>query len=188
MVERFRPGGSGPEGKFRKGLPRPENAGRRAGTPNKSTTLLKDALTGSGAVLGWMEPIYNVVVVRNPKTGKPLKLKNGKEKLRPGNKIIGWKPGKGGMQGYLIWLGIHHPKSYATLLGKLLPLQVEATVRNDASIPERFKASDLRNMSTQEKIARMKEMIGATKLLPEMPKGAPIVDAEFSEVTKEAAE
>jgi hypothetical protein len=32
--------------------------------------------------------------------------------------------GEGGLQGYLQFLGWHHPKAFASLLGKILPLQV----------------------------------------------------------------
>ena len=40
--------------------------------------------------------------------------------------------GAGGLTGYLFWLASDHPKAFAALLGKLLPLQVNGRV--DATI------------------------------------------------------
>ena len=82
---------------FRKGKPRPEKAGRRAGTPNRTTTYLKHAILGAGDRVGF------------PKWNKKLK-----QMVR----------GAGGLDGYLDWLALNEPKAYATLLGRVLPLQI----------------------------------------------------------------
>ena len=38
--------------------------------------------------------------------------------------------GTDGLVGYLVYLGAHHPKAFAGLLAKMLPLQVNADVNN----------------------------------------------------------
>lgn len=82
---------------FVKGKPRPEKAGRRAGTPNRTTSYLKNAILGAGDRVGF------------PKWNKKLK-----QMVR----------GAGGLDAYLDWLALNEPKSYAMLLGRVLPLQI----------------------------------------------------------------
>jgi len=62
--------------------------GRPAGTPNKTTRLLKDAIMRAAEL-----------------TGEDM---NGKE----------------GLIGYCKFLAVNEPKAFATLLGKVMPLQV----------------------------------------------------------------
>ena len=68
--------------------PERRQRGRPKGAPNKTTTVLKDAILAAGEAVG--------------------------EDQR----------GKDGLQGYLVFLAKAEPKSFATLLGKVLPLQV----------------------------------------------------------------
>lgn len=157
---------------FKKGDPKLPNAGRVKGTPNKTTALIKDAITGAAEQLGTLEPIYR---------GK------GERKV-----IIGWKPtGKGGTTGYLVWLGCNHPTAFATLMGKMLPMQINATVKRDQTVADRFADVDLSKMPLAEKMAAFREMITLTRPMPvDQPKelAGPVVDGVFSEVPREAAE
>lgn len=81
--------------RFKKGDPRPVGAGRRPGQANRTTTVLKLAILNSAADVGF-----------------------------PKQKGRYWKPGPGGLEGYLRWLAMYEPKSFATLLGRVLPLQI----------------------------------------------------------------
>ena len=76
-------------------------------TPNKTTQDLKDALLESAALLGHLKevPVVN-------------------EKGEPTGKVELIHDGEGGMVGYLLWLGKTNPSSYAALLGRVLPYQV----------------------------------------------------------------
>lgn len=69
---------------------KPPNAGkgRKAGTPNKTTKLLKEAILAAAEVRG----------------------SDGK--------------GKDGLTGYCLWLARKQPKSFAALLGRVLPMQI----------------------------------------------------------------
>ena len=69
----------------------PKLGGRRKGTPNKSTVLLKDAIARAAEAVG----------------------EDG--------------CGKNGLIGYLKWLAVREPQVFASLLAKLLPLQVAAS-------------------------------------------------------------
>lgn len=81
--------------RFKKGDPRPAGAGRRPGQLNRFTTVLKVAILNAGERAGFP------------------KIK--------GKKI---QPGPGGLESYLVWLALYEPKSYATLLGRVLPMQI----------------------------------------------------------------
>ena len=63
--------------------------GRKKGTPNKTTRLLKEAVIQAAEETG------------NPASGN-----------------------EGGTVGYCRWLAETEPKSFATLLGRVLPLQI----------------------------------------------------------------
>ena len=65
--------------------------GRKKGTPNKTTALLKEAILLAAEGVG----------------------EDGK--------------GKGGLTGYCRFLATAEPKAFATLLGRVLPTQIEGT-------------------------------------------------------------
>ena len=79
---------------FKKGEPRPPNAGRRKGTPNRSTKALRDALLSAADRAGGVDG------KGNPK----------------------------GVEGYLLNLAQDDPKTFAQLLGRILP--TESKVEN----------------------------------------------------------
>jgi hypothetical protein len=99
--------------------------GRRKGSPNRMGTLLKDAIIKAAEELGEMEYV---------RTG------------RNGTSRWNWRKGKGGLLGYLKWMGVHEPKAFAVLLGRVIPLHVVGDVdhthhvlRDKADIQEELR-------------------------------------------------
>lgn len=80
--------------------PKPPNAGkgRKAGVPNKTTALLREAIILAAASVG----------------------QNNK--------------GKGGLQGYLRYLAWNEAKSFAGLLGRVMPLQIGLDPDSDGNV------------------------------------------------------
>lgn len=143
---------------FKKGDPRPPNAGRRKGSVNKNTALIKDAIALGLDKLGELAAVYATREVRLP---------NGRMGRETTDRILGWRAtGKGGATGYMIWLGRNHPNAFATLIGKTIPLQVNATATIDATVTSKFSEVDLKNMTLAEKLALQRDMIGLTRRLP----------------------
>jgi hypothetical protein len=170
-----------PSNLFQKGQPRAEGAGRKKGQQNATTKLLKTAISGSAEKLGMLEPIYRTRKVKN---------RYGRMVTENTDEVIGWQPsGKGGTEGFLVWLGCHYPRSYAVLLGRLLPLQVNAKVDGNVTVTERFEGTDIKSLTLGEKMAMMKEIIGLTKplALPNPNDDDGVVDGEYEELS-EAAE
>lgn len=86
------------QGRFKKGDPRPPGAGRRPGSPNRTTVLVKHAILNAGMYAGY--PIWDKQTKRWRQTGDQE------------------------LTGYLTWLSLTHPSAYASLLGRVLPLQI----------------------------------------------------------------
>lgn len=166
MVERYKPKKWTPVRKFVKGEPRPANSGRTKGIPNKRTALIKDSALGAGAKLGLPEPIYryhNEVHKVEVKEGRKTKTVNRKVRVRS-DEVIGWKhTGKGGLEGYLIWLGLNHPASYATLLGRILPMQVNIKADVTETVVTKFANVDFSTMTLDQKMATMGDILNLTK-------------------------
>lgn len=176
-------------GRFKKGMKRLPGAGRTKGTTNKNTKLIRDAITGSGAELGMLEPIYRYKEERKALPGPGIRYKTVRVRT---DEVIGWKPtGKGGLQGYLVWLGCNQPVAYAGLIGKVLPMQINAKVDHTETVVTKFEKVDFSKMSLAEKLSAMREMTGLTKALPEakkLPSPDQYEEGEFDEVPREAAE
>ena len=98
--------------KFRKGDKRPINAGRRSGSANKTTTLLKEAVLLAADLEG------DVSLQRLK--GTALHGESEEEAAK-----------RGGLIGYLRFLARKYPQAFATLLGKVLPLQVRVEARTE---------------------------------------------------------
>ena len=73
-----------------------KTGGRQAGTPNRTTALLKEAIIAAAETEG--------------------------------------DKGTGGLQGYCQFLAREEPKAFATLLGKVLPLQLGAESGTECEI------------------------------------------------------
>jgi len=87
--------------------------GRPAGVPNKTHRILKEALLEAAEELGELERVT-----------RKMKGDNGKAYL-----LEYWKEtGKDGLRGYLRWAGREHPVQFLHLLGRVLPLQVRASI------------------------------------------------------------
>jgi len=112
------PGRHWPASPFKKGEPRPEKAGRKKGTPNKRTRLLKDAIMAAAEIVGhvrWEEH-------QNAK---------GQRFLR---RIV---DGQDGLEGYMQFLAIEHPSSFTSLLRAVLPYHISGTLKADLNQPYR---------------------------------------------------
>lgn len=84
--------------RFKKGEGRGyPGSGRKPGTANQISALVRAAVVGAGEAIGF------------PKWD---------------NKNKDWIYGEGGLQGYIEWMALNSPKAYASLLSKLLPTQV----------------------------------------------------------------
>lgn len=77
-----------------------KSPGRPKGSPNKIARHLKQAILLAAEEVGEPKAVVHV---------------------EDGQAVVLWKRGSGGLDGYLRWLALNEPRSYATLLGKLLP-------------------------------------------------------------------
>lgn len=98
------------------------------------------------------------------------------------------RKGKGELVGFLRMASRTHKGNFLTLLGRVLPLQVNASIQGELTITEKFKGQDIKSMSLEEKIAAMRDMLNMTKpLQPALP--APdddsVTEGEFIEVSEE---
>jgi hypothetical protein len=99
--------------KFIKGKKRPINAGRKPGSINKNTRLLKEAILIAAELEG-------DVALQKFKTAAERYRESEKEAAK-----------RGGLVGYLRYLARSHPQSFATLLGRVLPTQVRVDARTE---------------------------------------------------------
>ncbi len=91
--------------RFQKGQKRPSKAGRKRGSQNLMTRLIKDAVILAGCQLGDLSGIENL-------------------------SEEGVEHGKDGLVGFLRWAGKVHTAAFLALLGRIIPMQV---VSNEAS-------------------------------------------------------
>jgi hypothetical protein len=94
--------------------------GRQPGTQNKTTQMLKDALINAAEALGY-----------------PKELPVRDDAGEPTGAFALQKTGEGGSQGYLEWLGLNHPRTFATMLGRVLPLQLN--IKTERSLKVTYK-------------------------------------------------
>ena len=85
--------------------------GRPPGTPNKVTRILKDAL-----------------LLAAERAGKPEHV------LDEDGNLIEVKPGPGGLDDFLLHCALYHTKAYMTLLGRVLPLQVNMKTEAETTV------------------------------------------------------
>lgn len=138
--------------------------GRPKASPNRYTALLKDDILNALNRAGSLKPIWEYKEGKTVKRGKKwITLPDVKVR------IIAWEPtGEegGGSEGYLIWLACNHPTAFAALLGRTLPLQINANAMINETVTSRFSDVDIGKMTLAEKQAAMREMLGLTRALP----------------------
>jgi hypothetical protein len=103
-------------GKFKRGQKRSPRAGRRQGSPNRTTGLLKEAVLLAAELEG-------DVSLQEFKTAAQLHREGDLEAAK-----------RGGLVGYLRYVARYHPPSFVTLLGRVLPLQVRVDARTESVI------------------------------------------------------
>lgn len=100
--------------------------------------------------------------------------------------------GKDGVVGFLRGAARREPAAFLTLVGKVLPLQINAKLQGEMTVTGKFGSTNIKSMTLEEKQAALAEILGLTRpLLPKPQDGQPdqeITDGEFTEVSKEAAE
>jgi hypothetical protein len=102
-----------------KGMPR--RGGIKKGTPQKMTRFLKDAILLAGTEVGDVT-MYLAQFAEDDEF-----LASSIEE-------------RGGLVGYLKWLAVHEPKTYAGLLGRLVPQQVSLT--EDDKPEEKYQSEE----------------------------------------------
>jgi hypothetical protein len=96
---------------------RPPNSGRRRGTPNITTQILKDAILLAGEQIGELTPRRKTPRRRGEDDG----LTDVEYEI---TQRWDWD-GYDGLVGYLRWAAVYYPKSYIALLARVLPLQIK---------------------------------------------------------------
>ncbi len=93
-----------------------KTGGRQKGTRNKTTTQLKTAILGAAHSAG-------VTLQDDGKTPAVVDTDGNPE----------------GVEQYLVWMAINEPRSFASLLGKVLPLQLAMEVPEGAEYKWNFE-------------------------------------------------
>jgi hypothetical protein len=101
--------------KFKKGHKRSPKAGRKRGSQNLTTRVLKDAVILAAIQLGDL-------------SGIKVLSKEGAER------------GKDGLVGYLRWIGKMYPGCFMSLLGRAMPMQVN--IGNETASPRPYRSLD----------------------------------------------
>jgi hypothetical protein len=101
-------------GKFKKDENRPPNAGRRRGSINKTTGLLKEAILLAAELEG-------DISLQDAKNSALLYRESDKEAAKK----------RGGLLGYLRYIARVHPQSFVGLLNRVLPMQVRVDARSE---------------------------------------------------------
>ena len=119
-----------PSNGFQKG--HPKMGGRKAGTPNKLTTSLKDDTLGAAEDVGMIreEPIVDD---KGNRTG--------------GTRLLA--TGEGGRRGYLRWAAIHHPASFIGLLARFIP--AELNIKTDTRVTVDYGTMEERRAALVER-------------------------------------
>jgi hypothetical protein len=95
--------------------------------------------------------------------------------------------GYGGLVGFLRQASRTEPAAFLTLMGKVLPLQINAKVQAEMTVTGKYGKTDIKTMTLEQKQQALQEILGLTRPLLSKSK-EDVVDGEFTEVTREAAE
>ena len=101
---------------FKKG--RPRTGGRPRGGINRNSKLLKEALLLAGAVTGDRFAEREIIA-----SSKAEALNQDGERIA--GELEELVEEHGALVGYLSWLAEHHVSAYASLLGRVLPMQIK---------------------------------------------------------------
>lgn len=96
--------------RFQKGQPRPPGAGRKPGQVGLRAQIINEAAVEAAERLGFIREVETVGA-----DGKP--------------KVQLQYEGEDGMVGYMMWLGLHHPASFAAILGRIPPREFNAKIQ-----------------------------------------------------------
>ena len=110
--------------RFVKGAERPVNAGRKRGSANKTTPLLRDALLLAGCVAG--DRLVELEIIE--RRARDAAENNSPESTGELKQAV---EEHGSLVGYLSWLALEHPNVFGPLLGRVLPLQVKVDSHKD---------------------------------------------------------
>jgi hypothetical protein len=100
------------------------NAGRKLGSVNKTTPLLKDAILLAGCVAG-DRLVEREIIERRARDAAANDSPESAGELKQAVEE------NGSLVGYLSWLALEHPTAYAPLLGRVLPLQIRVDSPKD---------------------------------------------------------
>ena len=98
--------------RFVKGAERPINAGRKRGSVNKKTAILKEAILLAAELEGDQD--LRKTARLNGETDEEIAK-------------------RGGLVGYLRWQARNHPAPFSSLLGRVLPMQVRVDAHTDVT-------------------------------------------------------
>lgn len=98
--------------RFEKGSKRPINAGRKRGSVNRKTAILKEAILLAAELEGDQD-LRTTARLNSETDGESAK--------------------RGGLVGYLRWVARNHPATFAGLLGRVLPMQVRVDAHADVT-------------------------------------------------------
>jgi hypothetical protein len=115
---------------FKKGHARIPGAGRKPGTPNRTTQQLKDAILEAADRLGYIR--------EEPKLD---------DEGKPTGEIELVHDGKDATVGYLMWLGKHNPASFAALLARVLPIQANQKQEQEQKVTVRYETVEERRQA-----------------------------------------
>jgi hypothetical protein len=96
----------------------PKFGGRQPGSTNRNTRLLKDAILLAGSVTAERFVMREIIELSKTEA-------LDKDGQRVAGELEECVEENGALVGYLSWLAEHHPTAYASLLAKVLPLQVK---------------------------------------------------------------
>lgn len=104
--------------------------------------------------------------------------------------------GKGELIGFLRQASRTHKGQFLTLLGRVLPLQINANFNGEVSLVNKYKDVDFKNMSLEQKQAAMRDMLNMTRPVASNTKALPnpnspnsnVVDGEFTEIPDKVSE
>ena len=102
----------------------PKFGGRPRGQANRNTRLLKDAILLAGSVTAERFVMREIIELSKAEA-------LDKDGERMAGELEECVEEHGPLVGYLSWLAEHHPVAYASMLGKVLPLQIRVDSHKD---------------------------------------------------------